>query len=134
MHHHQPLVSFMGIGVQKAGTTSIFAYLNQHPQIRMGQKKELHYFDDEDHFAQKPDYSLYEQQFVRDPERANLLYVEVTPIYLYWSPALRRIWEYNPNMKCIVLLRNPITRAYSHWNMEYGRQWDALSFEEAILQ
>jgi hypothetical protein len=51
---------------------------------------------------------------------------------MYWQPAPQRIQRYNPAMKLIMLLRNPVTRAYSHWNMERARKRDLLSFEEAI--
>jgi hypothetical protein len=53
---------------------------------------------------------------------------------MYWYDAPRRIWEYNPSMKLILLLRNPIERAYSHWNMQRDRGNEKLSFMEAIQE
>jgi hypothetical protein len=51
---------------------------------------------------------------------------------MYWESAPQRMQRYNPAMKLIMLLRNPVTRAYSHWNMERARQRDPLPFEQAI--
>ena len=55
-----------------------------------------------------------------------------TPIYMYWNPAPQRIARYNPAMKWIMLLRNPVTRAYSHWNMEVKQGRETLPFEVAV--
>jgi hypothetical protein len=52
---------------------------------------------------------------------------------MYWEPALARIRDYNPAMKFILILRNPVTRAYSHWNHERQAGREALPFREALL-
>jgi hypothetical protein len=57
---------------------------------------------------------------------------ESTPIYMYWEPAAPRMAKYNPALKIIVVLRNPIRRAYSHWNMTRLRHWEELPFLEAV--
>lgn len=51
---------------------------------------------------------------------------------MYWRDAPCRIWRYNTAMKVIVVLRNPVERAFSHWNMERSRAWDLAPFGEAI--
>jgi hypothetical protein len=51
---------------------------------------------------------------------------------MYWNACPGRIWQYNPRIKLISVLRNPITRAFSHWNMERQRSADDLGFMEAI--
>jgi len=51
---------------------------------------------------------------------------------MYWQNAPKRIWQYNPEMKIIIILRNPIERAFSHWNMERSRNAEHLSFWDAI--
>ena len=58
----------------------------------------------------------------------------VTPIYTYWKPAMERIRDYHPGIKLIVLLRNPIDRAFSHWNMYRERKQEDLGFLEAIAE
>jgi hypothetical protein len=55
-----------------------------------------------------------------------------TPIYMYWASAPARIAAYNPAMKWIMLLRNPVTRAYSQWNMEVKQGRETLPFELAV--
>jgi hypothetical protein len=144
----QRLVDFVIGGTQKGGTTALDAYLREHPEICMADKqevhssrghpeiraageKEVHFFDNEACFASgKPDYSGYHRRF--NPEKAHKALGEATPIYMYWNDAPRRIWEYNPGMKFILLLRDPIERAYSHWNMERIRNADPFSFWDAI--
>ncbi len=125
-------VSFLICGTQKGGTTALDAYMRCHPEICMAKNKEVHFFDNEEIFAgTKPDYSVYHACF--SPSGEQLL-GEATPIYMYWQDAPRRIWEYNPDMRIVVLLRNPIDRAFSHWNMERARGFEDLSFWEAIRQ
>lgn len=126
------LVNFLVAGTQKGGTSALDAYLREHPQICMADKKEVHFFDNEKAFANgKPDYNRYHAAF--RPTNKHRAIGESTPIYMYWDLAVRRIWEYNPEMKVIVSLRNPIDRAYSHWNMETSRNNELLSFKSAIL-
>lgn len=118
-------------GTQKGGTTALHAYFSEHPEICMADPKEVHFFDNEDHFANgKPNYSRYHDFF--QPKRSHKVLGEASPIYMYWNEAPRRIFEYNPKTKIIVVLRNPIERAYSHWNMERSRHADRLPFAEAI--
>lgn len=124
-------VNFLICGTQKGGTTALDAYLREHPQICMANKKEVHFFDNESYFrSNKPDYSKYHEFF--QPNTSQKLFGETTPSYMYWYSAPRRVWEYNPNMKFIIILRNPITRAYSHWNMQRDLKREHLSFLDAI--
>lgn len=126
-------VNFLIAGAQKAGTTALDAYIRaHHPSICMANEKEVHFFDNEAHFATASvDYSSYHQAF--NPTFAHQLLGESTPIYMYWQEAPQRIWQYNPDMKIILILRNPIERAFSHWNMERGRNTEQLDFWDAIV-
>jgi hypothetical protein len=124
-------VDFIICGTQKGGTSALDVYLRGHPEICMAEKKEVHFFDNEDAFRDgTPDYAQYHSVFKLG--LPSQILGEATPIYMYWRDAPRRIWEYNPNVKLIVLLRNPIERAYSHWNMKRELGAEALSFWEAI--
>jgi len=125
-------LNFIVVGAQKSGTTALDYYLRQHEEVCMANSKELHYFDDESEFYNKPDYNKYHKNF-RCEEHSKVI-GEVTPIYMYWTNSIRRIWEYNKKIKLIVILRNPIDRAYSHWNMEVDRGNEELSFSEAIRE
>ncbi len=125
-------VDFLIAGAQKSGTTVLYSYLKKHPNLCMGNGKELHFFDREHHFqSDTVDYSPYHQAFT--PDENALLFGEATPIYLYWEPAAKRICDYNPEMKFIIILRNPIDRAYSQWNMEFQRNKEDRPFFEAVL-
>lgn len=124
-------IDFLVVGAQKAGTTALHEFLMKHPTVDMPQRKELHYFDEDSEFSTSPvDYSSYHSHFA--PCISGRMRGEVTPIYMYWEPSIKRIWKYNPSIKIIVLLRNPIERAYSHWQMEVNRKADNVDFIEAI--
>ncbi len=134
-------VGFIIAGVQKGGTTALFDHLVRHPALSMAPEKEVHFFDDEgpgspgrdgQGFAvdwSTPDYAAYHARFAPADGR---LRGEATPIYLYWPPSLPRIAAYDPAMKLILLFRDPVERAWSHWRMERARGGEPLSFSDAI--
>ncbi len=125
-------VAFLIGGTQKGGTSALHDYLVAHPRIRMARDKEAHFFDYDELFASGR-VSLPQYHAFFDPA-PGVLWGDATPIYMYWRSAPVRIWHYNPRMKWILLLRNPIDRAYSHWNMEVSRGAEALPFLAAIKQ
>ena len=125
-------VSFLIAGVQKGGTTALFDYLVEHPALELPAIKEAHFFDDElgvDWSA--PDYAAYHGLFSRPPPA---LRGEATPIYIYWPNCLERIAAYNPAMKLILLFRDPVERAWSHWRMEFGRGAEVHPFAWCIRE
>ena len=124
-------VNFLICGTQKGGTTALADYLRLHPQIHIPARKELHFFDNENICWQNPPYWHYHRSY-QNAEH-HQLWGDATPIYMYWKPAVERIWRYNSSMRLIATLRNPISRAYSHWAMEYERGKENLSFDEAII-
>lgn len=125
--------NFLVIGAAKSGTTSLYHYLKQHPQIYMSPKKELNFFvfDGEDvdtdslvNEGGKKRYNWlkslsitsfqdYQAQFegVIDEKAIG----EASPTYLYHPSSAQRIHQYNPEMKLIAVFRNPVTRASSHF-------------------
>ena len=122
-------VGFLIAGAQKAGTTALFDYLAELPELELPKIKEAHFFDEEETIDwANPDYGRYHALF-SDPAR---LWGEATPIYCYWPNALERIRDYNPAMKLIVLFRDPIERAWSHWKMEYARGKESEPFDWCI--
>jgi sulfotransferase family protein len=131
-------VDFLIVGAQKCGTTALAHYLRQHPDIYMagtpgdGQRS-LHYFDREQHFqSDQPDYAEYHRQF--HLHSSEPVVGECTPAYIYWTPAVTRIWQYNPRIKLVSILRNPVARAFSNWNMERQRGNESLDFHPACLK
>ncbi|MDB5443499.1 MAG: Sulfotransferase [Phenylobacterium sp.] len=126
-----PRVTFVIAGVQKAGTTALFDYLAEMGDVALPRLKETHFFDDETRDWARPDYGDYHALF-DDP--AGRPCGEATPIYLYWPNSLERICAYNPAMRVVVLLRDPVERAWSHWRMEYARGAETRPFAWCIRQ
>ncbi len=130
-------VDFVVAGVQKAGTTAIHDFLAQHPHIALLRDQALHFFDKEEHFGSsptgpftEPDYGILLGNF--DPGWRWRVAGEVTADYLYYPRALERIARYNPKMKLIISLRNPVERAFSQWNMRRDKGQEPLTFLDAI--
>lgn len=123
-------ISFLIVGTQKGGTSALDNHLRQHKSLQLAKRKEVHFFDKEVNFKAKADYKIYHASF--NFSGNNKMYGECTPSYMYWNNSIKRIYQYNPNMKIIAVLRNPIYRAFSHWNMECNRNNEILPFFEAI--
>jgi hypothetical protein len=126
------LVDFVVGGVMKGGTTALSAFLDQHPEICMASGKEAHFFDTDEHFGpgRRPDPDHYLSHFSPAPSARVL--GDATPIYLYWEPVPARVAAYNPRMRWVLLLRQPVERAYSHWNMLWQNGQERLGFAEAV--
>jgi hypothetical protein len=134
---YRALPDYLIIGAQKGGTSSLFYYLQQHPDVVLPLviDKEIHYFDD----CYRKGESWYRSHFplqraVAARRRAGspALVGEATPEYLYHRLAPERAANLLPNGKLIALLRNPIERAYSHHAMELKRGTEQLPFAEAL--
>jgi hypothetical protein len=126
---------FIIIGAAKCGTTSLYHHLIQHPLIVPARTKEIHYFD---LFFQRGS-AWYQSQFdLRAPLRQTrgklpkTVTGEASPYYIFHPHALRRIAEALPRVRLIVLLRNPVERAYSHYNHVVRMGYETLSFADAI--
>lgn len=123
-------LDFIVAGAQKSGTTALNYYLKRHPGITLPRKKELHFFDNDELFKTAVSYQPLHGMY--RPARPGSIAGENTPNYLYWPPALARIHDYNPTIKLIILLRNPIDRAFSQWNMQRVRGHEPLDFLDAV--
>lgn len=108
--------SFMIIGAQKGGTTSLYNYLSKHPLIAASATKEIHFFDDDAVLLNG--YEWYHRMFPLASEAPKgAVTFDSTPAYIYYPHCASRIHQYNPQMKLILILRDPVKRAYSGWNM-----------------
>jgi hypothetical protein len=123
----RPLPEFLIVGAQKAGTTSLHAYLCEHSSVLPPTTKEVHFFDHE--FHRGP--AWYRAHFRRSPE-PGMLSGESTPYYLFHPLAPARAAEVLPECRLIVVLRNPVDRAFSHHNHERALGFESLDFEQAI--
>ncbi len=126
-----PRIDFIVIGVQKAGTTALYDYLGEDSAFGLSQVKEVHFFDDEAIDWAAPDYEPYHRQF---PWDRPVIRGEATPIYIYWPQSLERIARYNSAIRLILLLRDPVERAWSHWKMEYARGVETKPFAWCIRE
>ena len=131
--HKVERLDFVVPGAQKSGTTALHSFLTKHPQIALPERQEMHFFDDEEIFSHAPvDYELLHRHF--RPIARSTIAGEVTPSYLYWKPAMERIHAYNPQLKLVILLRNPIDRAFAHWNMQRFKDREPLDFLDALKE
>jgi len=122
----RPLPDFLILGAQKAGTTALYAYLRWHPGITGPAWKEVSYFDR--HYGRGPRW--YRGHF---PLRTGARIAgEASPGYVFHPLAPERVRATVPNAKLIVLLRDPVDRAFSHYHHEVKLGREPLSFEEAI--
>lgn len=125
MQYNSP--DFLILGAQKAGTTALYAYLRFHPQVISARTKEVSFFSKDYSFAKGPvEYSKYFN--ATSPEVKSY---EATPEYLYYPFVAERIFSFKPDIKLIVLLRDPVKRAFSAWNM--FREWFHLPGDKASI-
>ncbi len=152
------LPNFFMVGAMKAGTTSLYSHLNNHPQIYMSPIKEPNYFSTDIKYDQfKPIYRIQQSDldnylqgsmteerhiaYIDNWEKYLKLYKNVTTetligeastSYLYSKEAPLNIRKRVPNAKILIVLRNPIERAYSHYCMDVGIGVTKDSFIDAI--
>lgn len=120
--------NFIIIGSQRCGTTSLYTYLAQHPQILTPIKKEMDFFSW--HFERGIDWYL--AHFPPMPPGEQFLTGEASPSYFDSREAPERLYSLFPEAKLIVLLRNPVDRAISQFYRLTGLNWEARSLDRVI--
>ncbi|MCP4153682.1 MAG: sulfotransferase domain-containing protein [bacterium] len=120
--------AFLIIGSQKSGTTSLYLYITRHPRIRPARRKEVHFFDEN----YEKGLEWYRSFFPPVKMFDNLITGEASPYYLFHPLVPERIRATYPDIKLIVLLRNPVDRAYSQYHHNYKRNQVTSTFEEAL--
>lgn len=138
LSHSTTVPNLFLVGAPKCGTTSLYHYLNQHPDVFMSVPKEPHFFSEV-----SPDpawHSPWYQQAVKDEQRYLALFAnsqsrvvgEASASYL-WSPgAAARIKRFNPDAKIVMMLRHPVERAFSHYLANVRSGIESRTFSEAI--
>ncbi|QZY30224.1 sulfotransferase family protein [Nocardioides coralli] len=122
-----PLPTFVIAGAQKCGTTSLSEALRKHREIHISRPKELHFFDR----RYRRGLEWYESQFTPRPHHRQV--GEATPAYMYDPVARERLGATLPEARILVILRNPVDRAYSHyWHKRRLGDETLETFEEAI--
>ena len=137
------LPNFLIIGAAKSGTSSLYMYLKQHPQIFMSPVKEPHFFSftSESKMTKGPgdpipnaitNFEEYLQLF-NNVEKEKAI-GEASTSYLYRPEAAKRIFELIPNAKLIAILRNPTERAFSaYMHVVRDQRESAKNFNESLL-
>ncbi len=153
--------NFFIVGAAKSGTTSLYHYLKKHPQVYLSPVKEPNYFSKDiktenfsktykkntiflkdKYFKQKTPEEI-QLSFIRNAKHYASLFKNVThekaigecsTSYLYSSVAAKEIYQYNPEAKIIVILRNPYYRTFSHYLMAVRYGFTSLKFRDAIIK
>lgn len=137
---------FSQVGVPRSGTTSLYNYLRQHPQIFMTPQKEARFFGHEKwraNYQGPADAYAYNRKVISDPEEYRALFEnctsvqlagEASPVYLYRSEqSAERIPHHVPEAKLVAIFRNSVDRAYSDFLNMVRLGWEPLyDFEKAL--
>ena len=124
------LPNFMCIGAAKSGTTTLYDIIKQHPDVYVSPYKEPHFFDNINLFENGIDW--YNKTFFSDVKNEKCIF-DFTPSYLFNENAPKRIFNLlGKKMKFIIILRNPVDRAYSHYLHSVRDENEDLSFQTAI--
>jgi hypothetical protein len=127
------LVDFVIGGTQKGGTSALAHFLDAHPEICLPAVKEVHLFDAPDFPVAAGPAEIGRRYRAAFPDQvAGRIVGEATPVYMYLPWVAPRIRAYNPAMKWILLLRDPVERAISHYRMERARGGERLPLSVAL--
>jgi len=128
--------NFFLIGTPKSGTTSLYHYLEQHPEVFVPKVKEPHFFS-----TPEVTNTYYKTEFITKKEMYESMYkgasnekiiADFSSSYLYHSKASKRIFEYNPQAKIVAVLRNPIERALSHYLMDVSQGYISTPIDRIL--
>lgn len=123
------LPDFLVIGAQKAGTTTLFALLRKHPHIYLPPQKEVQYFSNDELFTRGLNWYMEENFRTGNFEG---IAGEISPQYMFRDLIPERIKAALPNVKLIAILRHPLKRAFSHYQMSVRRGLENRDFRSAF--
>lgn len=138
--------NFIIIGAPKSGTTSLYHYLWQHPDIEFSKVKEPKYFSFKDvsfNFTGHPkgveklkkSTINSEEDYIALFKNMESKYIgEASPNYFHFEPAAKNIFDFYPGMRLVVILRNPVERLYSDWKHNVRMGWEPVKKFTKILQ
>ena len=132
------LPNYLILGTQKGGTTSVYEYLNRHVQVVPNQKREVHFFDLAYGLGlneYRSHFPLSRQIMLRSKTLGKpVLTGESSPYYLFHPHCPRRIHDTIPEAKLIVVLRDPVDRAYSHYTHNRRKGRETRTFADAVRE
>ena len=120
------LPDFLCVGTQKGGTTTLQKLLEKHPETFLPSDKELQFFSL--HYERGKDWYCQQFEGAGDNQRCG----EITPYYIFHPEAPSRIHKLIPNVQIIVLLRDPVERALSHYFHARRHGFEPLELEQAL--
>lgn len=126
---------FIIIGAQRCGTTALYDYLIKHPCVVSASKKEIHFFDinyGKGIAWYRAHFPSFLTKIAIGLKETCFLTGEASPYYIFHPHAPKRVARVIPRVKLMVLLRNPIDRAYSHYHHVVRQGLETFSFEDAI--
>ncbi len=124
-------IDLMICGAQKAGTTSLLHYLKAHPNVIKQKVNEFAYFVLDEMYNEGYD-SAFEKYFEKSSGNSNTVIAKNVGV-MYMPNAIKRLHEHNPHVHVVLLLRNPVERAYSNYYYALRKGDETLeSFEQAI--
>ena len=129
------LPDFIIIGTVRSGSTSLYYNICEHPSVLEAAYDEIGYFDSNYHLGENWYRSMFPTQKMMNKIREDTGYSitgEDTPFYFWKKEVAERILSDMPETKLIVILRNPVDRAYSNYNLAVRENNEKLTFEEAI--
>lgn len=134
--------TFFIIGAPKAGTTSLYYYLNKHPQVLMSSIKEPNFFAYEDLQADKlyykddsiGDEKSYLSLFTNKSNKEFKAVGEASVCYLFYHKSAQRIYNFNPEARILIMLRHPLERSWSHYLMDYKLNYVKDKFDDIALR
>ena len=127
------LPNFLIVGAAKSGTTSLYHYLNQHPEVFLPANKEPHHFAPAKWCGHPPlDRASYEKLF--EGTANYTVRGEASTGYLYYPDSPDMIHKGIPDCRIVIILREPVARAYSGYCHELREGLETVSFEEALAE
>jgi hypothetical protein len=121
------LPSLVVLGAPKCGTTSLYNYLRQHDSFVVPSRKEISFFAGQ---SNKQSLHWYKSNFTQSASKLNF---DVSPEYLYSKKAAVKMKKIIPNARFIILLRNPVDRLFSHYQMSVRDRWQKKeTFEDGV--
>ncbi len=133
--HLRTLPDLLIVGAMRSGTSSLFKYLSQHPDLAPSLRKEVEYFTryyDRSESWYRQHFALEARKRVRRARGKRLLAFEASPYYLYEPRCPGRAQALMPDAKIVAILRDPVERAHSDYQHMCRHGFESLSFAEAV--
>lgn len=159
MKENKKIPNFFVVGAARSGTTSLYNYLKQHPEIYLSPIKEPNYFAKDvdtskfikpfrkslkinlDKYTKDSMKKEVHQAWIKDFKQYIKLFKnvkkekaigEISTVYLFSKVASKEIFRFNPNAKIIIILREPVERAFSHYKMDFNSKITKESIKELV--